>query len=252
MFVVTGGGSGIGRALAHRLATQGKQVLIIGRREEQLVETADFSPLISFLCSDVSTHEGRLKIAHALQHAISLEGLVHNAGVIEPIAPLANIDEALWQQAFATNLNAPLLLTQLLLGKLKHGRVLTIGTAAAYFPVVGWAAYCASKAALAMLIRCWQLESRNTAFASVMPGIVDTEMQRIIRYAAFMDEDKKNFFKQLKTGNGLLTPETVGLFLSWLLLETDDAQFSAQEWDIYDKSHHEAWLVAPYEVPEIE
>lgn len=252
MFVITGGGSGIGRALAQALAARGKQVLIIGRREKMLAETASFSPLISILCSDVSTKEGRLEISQKLQSVISLEGLIHNAGLIEPIAPLASLDELSWDKAFATNLNAPLRLTQLLLDKLKHGRVLSIGTKAAYLPTPSWAAYCASKAALVMLIRCWQLESPNIAFSSVMPGIVDTEMQSLIRHAVFMDEDKKGFFKQLKEKNALLSPETVGLFLCWLLLDCEKEAFVAEEWDIYDKKHHAAWLKAPYTVPEIE
>ncbi|KTC86318.1 SDR family NAD(P)-dependent oxidoreductase [Legionella brunensis] len=252
MFVVTGGGSGIGRALAQVLAKRGKKVLVVGRREELLKETAAFSPLISFFCADISTDEGRQKLATLLQPAISIEGLIHNAGTIEPIAPIANIDESSWQQTLATNLNAPLFLTQLLLSKLKHGRVLHIGSGAAYFPVTGWAAYCVSKAALSMLTRCWQLESPNVAFASVMPGIIDTDMQALIRGAQFMDEEKRHFFHVLKAEGRLLTTETVALFLNWLLLELDKEQFISKEWDIYDKSHHQFWLSPPHKVPEWE
>ncbi|CEK11362.1 SDR family NAD(P)-dependent oxidoreductase [Legionella hackeliae] len=251
MFVVTGGGSGIGRALARTLAIKGKKVLIIGRREKALAETASFSPLISSLCADVATRKGRDDIATALQTNISIEGLIHNAATIEPIAPIANIDESTWQQAIATNLNAPLFLTQLLLPKLKHGRVLHIGSAVAYFPVMGWAAYCVTKAGLSMLTRCWQLESRQVAFASVMPGIIDTDMQALIRHARFMDEEKRNFFQKLKDEKRLLTTDTVALFLSWLL-NLSKEEFVSREWDIYDKNHHPSWLVAPHKVPEWE
>lgn len=252
MFVVTGGGSGIGRSLAHALAKRGKKILIVGRRESALVETASFSSSITYLCADVSTDTGRQKIVNSLQSVSSMEGLIHNAGIIEPIAPIATIDEASWQQTLSTNLNAPLFLSQLLLDKLKHGRVLHIGSGAAYFPVAGWAAYCVSKAALSMLTRCWQLESQNTAFASVMPGIIDTDMQALIRNAKYMDEEKRNFFKDLKKGGRLVSAETVAAFLSWLLIDLSKTDFISKEWDIYDKSHHLSWLAAPHQVPDWE
>jgi benzil reductase ((S)-benzoin forming) len=248
VFIVTGGGTGIGRALAQALAERGKKVLIVGRREELLAETAASSPLISFLCADIANQKGRKKVAAALQHMISVAGLIHNAGTIEPIAPVATVDETSWRRILDTNLNGPLFLTQMLLDKLKHGRVLHIGSGAAYFPVTGWAAYCVSKAALSMLTRCWQLESRTTAFSSVMPGIIDTDMQGIIRNARFMDEEKRHFFHLLKSEGRLLTPETVALFLCWLLLDVAKEKFISQEWDIYDSSHHQSWLVSPHQV----
>lgn len=249
MFVVTGGGSGIGRALAHALALRGKKVLIAGRRLDSLNDTASFSPLISVCCADIATQEGRQNIAHCLPDNIPLEGLVHNAGVIDPVDSLNTLNEKDWKQTFATNLDAPLFLSQLLLSRLTQGRVLHIGSGVAHFPVAGWAAYCVSKAALFMLTQCWQLESRDTAFASVMPGIIDTDMQKIIRQANGMDNEKQEFFKTLKNEGRLIAPDTVALFLTWLLLDIDRADYSSREWDIYDTTHHAAWLTAPHFVP---
>lgn len=252
MFVITGGGSGIGQALAHALAARQKQVLVVGRREQALVATAAFSPLISYLVADVSTDKGRREIVAHIEQRNVIDGLIHNAGIIDPIKPVATINEASWQQVLSTNLNAPLFLTQMLLTKLEQGRVLHIGSGAAHFPVTGWAAYCVSKAALAMLTRCWQLENQNMAFASVMPGIIDTEMQATIRDAQFMDEEKRDFFRVLKQEKRLLSTTTVAAFLTWLLIDVDKAQYVAQEWDIYDKSHHQQWLNASQQVPDWE
>ena len=249
MFVVTGGGSGIGRALAQTLTLRGKNVLIVGRRQDALLETAAFSPLISVCSADISCTEGRRDVVAHLKDITHLEGLVHNAAVLEPVSPIASIDELAWEKAMETNLNAPLFLSRLLLPKLHNGRVLHIGSGAAYFPVVAWAAYCVSKAALSMLTQCWQLESKDTAFASVMPGIIDTDMQAFIRQSPCMDEDKLQFFKSLKQKNQLLTPETVALFLSWLLLDVKTENYIAREWDIYDTTHHASWLVKPHVVP---
>ena len=251
VFVITGGGSGIGRALAICLAEQKHAILIVGRRQALLDETAAHSPTIQTCCADVSTADGRAKIVDALQSTSSLRALIHNAGVVEPIEAIGHIPEAAWEQTMATNLNAPLFLTQSLLEKLNKGRVLHIGSGAAYFPVVAWAAYCVSKAGLSMLTRACQLEfsPENTAFTSVMPGIIDTDMQSLIRHARAMHPKKIEFFKRLYEDHKLLSVETVAQFLSWLLLSVSPAEFAAKEWDIYDRAHHSAWLKSPYHVP---
>lgn len=252
MFVVTGGGRGIGRALAVALASRGESVLIVGRHDQTLRETAAFSPLINAIRADISLPEGRQKLAEFLHAVPVIRGLINNAGVIEPIAPISEIDEASWRHCMATNVEAPLFLTQLLIDKLVNGRVLNISSGAAYFPVEGWAAYCVSKASVSMLTRCWQLESTDVAFASLMPGIIDTDMQGKIRAATHMDPEKQDFFKRLKQHNQLLTPETVAAFLCWLLLDIDTVEYVSKEWDIYDTSHHAAWLISPNIVPALE
>ncbi len=249
MFVVTGGGSGIGQALAHELAIRKKPVLIVGRREHRLREVASFSPLIQYVCADVSTVDGREHLASCLKSQAKIEGLIHNAGLVDPIAPITSIDETAFRQAMATHIDAPLFLTQLLYHTLTDGRVLHIGSGAAYFPVVGWASYCVSKAGLSMLTRCWQLESHEVAFASVMPGIIDTDMQAVIRQASDMDPKKQHFFHDLFQQKKLLSPATVAVFLSWLLLDIDTTRYVSQEWDIYDETHHPEWLFPPHAVP---
>ncbi|WP_133131062.1 SDR family NAD(P)-dependent oxidoreductase [Legionella yabuuchiae] len=249
MYIITGGGSGIGRALALNLAKREQSVLIIGRREKPLAETAAMHSNLSFLCADVASREGRQRINQHLKSQQVLKGLIHNAGTIEPIAPITDIKELEWRINMATNVEAPLFLTQLLREPLKNGRILNIGSGAAYFAVKGWAAYCVSKAALAMLTKCWQLEVNDIVFASVMPGIIDTDMQALIRNANSMDHEKLEFFKTLKQDNKLLSPETVALFLCWLLMDIDEKRFQSQEWDIYDTTHHSDWLITPHIVP---
>ena len=251
MYVITGGGSGIGRALALALIKRDQPVLIIGRDEQRLRDTAALSPLIKFCCADVSTVAGRaIIVQNALQTGCIL-GLIHNAGTIYPILPLAQIDEPAWRACIATNVEAPLFLTQKLLPHLSQARVLHIGSGAAYFPIKGWTAYCSSKAALAMLTRCWQLEEPSLLLASVMPGIVDTPMQTVVRHAQAMDPEKQEFFCQLKKTGGLVSAETVGAFLAWLLVEVSPEQYAGQEWDIYDTQHHSLWLKPPHGVPAI-
>lgn len=252
MYIITGGGSGIGQALAITLAQRQQSVLIIGRRIEALQKTASQDERISYFQADISTESGRGDLCSFLQDCQQVSGLVHNAGVIEPIAPIQTLQLADFEQVLATNVAAPLCLNQLLLPKLTGGRVLHIGSGAAYFPVQGWAAYCTSKAALSMMTQCWKEECQDPAFTSVMPGIIDTPMQSVIRHSHHMAPDRVAFFQNLKDNQQLVSAETVALFLAWLLLDIERDLYSSKEWDIYDQSHHQHWLVPPHQVPSFE
>ena len=251
MFIITGGGSGIGRALALELGTRGKEVLIIGRDRQKLAAVTDENSQIKSLPADVTTVAGREIITDFVRDQI-IEGLVHNAGVIQPIVPITEIELADWQKCMATNLDAPLFLTQALLQNLTGGRVLHIGSGAAHFSVTGWTAYCVSKAALFRLTESWQMEVDSISVSSVKPGIIDTAMQKEIREANNMDPCKQDFFLRLHAENKLIAPEVVASFLAWLLLEVPKEQYIATEWDIYDESHHEEWLPDGAAVPGIE
>lgn len=248
MFIITGGGSGLGNALALALAQREKSVLIVGRREQLLQETASSSSFIDYLCADVSTEEGRDSIKKFCEPVPEITALINNAGTIEPVVGVKDIRVEDWHHILNTNLDAALFLPQMLYDKLLQGRVLNIGSGAAYFAVKGWAAYCVSKAALAMLTQCWQLESEGVAFANVMPGIIDTEMQAIARKGLSMAPEQVAFYQRLKDNNRLVTPETVAEFFVWLLLDTDKDTYVSQEWDLYDTSHHSAWLKPPHQV----
>lgn len=249
MFVITGGGSGIGRALALALAERGKKVLIIGRREALLQETAACFPGITCLQADISGNAGRDVVANFLEKETSISALINNAGMLEPIAALQDIPLTAWQQAMATNIEAPLFLTQKLFPKLNGGRVLNISSALAHMPAIGLGTYCVSKAALFMLTQCWRLESHNVAITSVMPGIVETQMQDLLCATTDIAPDHQQFFNNLREGNQRVSPETVAAFLCWLLLDVPVERYVDKEWDIYDQAHHAAWLKSPHCVP---
>jgi NAD(P)-dependent dehydrogenase (short-subunit alcohol dehydrogenase family) len=248
VFIITGGGSGIGKALALNLAARGKSVLIVGRRESLLQNTASASSLIKYCCADVSTNVGRESVRAYLDNIPYISALVNNAGTLGPLVAIKDIQLEDWHQTMNTNLDAPLFLTQLLYEKLTHGRVLNIGSGAAYFAIKGWAAYCVSKAALAMLTQCCQLESDSIAFASVMPGIIHTGMQAIARTGVNMDPEQVDFYMRLKQNNQLISPETAAEFLAWLLLAVDREHYASKEWDIYETTHHSSWLKPPFQV----
>lgn len=259
MILITGGGSGIGRALARDLAFQGEDVLILGRREESLQETRGNAANIHCLKADVRDLEPTIALLKAfLATSQPLKTIVHNAGTVEPIASWVNIEPSAWYDAFATNVHAPLFLSQALRSFCAPGaKILHIGSGAAHFPVQGWAAYCTTKAALHMLTQTLQIETpcNVLAIASVMPGIIDTDMQAFIRQVKSqqpmpMSEAKLAFYESLYRDGRLVQVETVSAFLRYLL-QLPNTVFVEREWDIYDKAHHEAWLKPPHAVPSI-
>ena len=248
MFIITGGGTGIGRALALALASRKQRVLVVGRREQPLQEVVSDSSLITALSADVSSPDGRQKVVDHVHDIPSLQGLIHCAGVIKPIVPVCDINEVDWQSVISTNLDTTLFLTQALLNKLGNGRVLQMESKMADEPVKGLVAYCVSIAAVSMLIRCWKLEDPMMAITSVIPGVVNTDIPQAVADADNVDDTYRAALKELKQEKRLLPPETVALFLTWLLLDTEKSVYNSKTWDIYDDTHHDNWLVAPHVV----
>ncbi|ROR29544.1 SDR family NAD(P)-dependent oxidoreductase [Inmirania thermothiophila] len=232
--VVTGGGSGIGRALVRRLAAAGIPVLAVGRRQGPLEETAAADPgRIRPVAADVGTPEGRAAVAEAVG-ASPVRFLVHNAAVLEPVAPLAQVGLAAWRAHMAVNVEGPLFLTQALLGRLGGGRVLHVSSGAAHRPVPGWGAYCTAKAALHMI---WQvlreeLAAAGVAVGSVRPGVVDTPMQAEIRRQPRARFPVVDHFVALHRRGALRPPEEAAELLFRLLVEVPPQAFSAAEWDL--------------------
>ncbi|RFA28983.1 short-chain dehydrogenase [Alkalilimnicola ehrlichii] len=232
--VVTGGGSGIGRALALELAAKGLSVLIVGRREQALREVQAHAPdAIRLVAADIATEEGRQAVAEALPNKARLQALVHNAGVIAPIGPLSQVTLKDWRQSQAINVEAPLFLTQRLLDRLAGGRVLHVSSGAAHNGYQGWGAYCTSKAALYMLYQVLrdELEDADIAVGSVRPGVVDTPMQDFIREQPAEHFPAVARFISLKQEGLLIPAEKVAIFMRWLLLDVPAGEYSSREWE---------------------
>ena len=241
--VVTGGGTGLGRALCHALADRDLDVLAVGRRQEPLAETRSANPdRISVLSADVATDSGREEIVAAVGER-SLTVLVHNAGVLEPVAPLADVTLADWRRSQAINVEAPLFLTQALLPRLDGGRILHVSSGAAHSGYSGWGAYCTSKAALYMLYQVWSLElaERGLAVGSVRPGVVDTPMQTLLRQQRREDFPAIDKFLDLHAQGKLENPDEVAGFVSWLLLDVSNEGFSRSEWTFTDPEQQAMW-----------
>ena len=241
--LITGGGTGIGRALAARFADKGWRVTIVGRRLNLLQEVArDYPDKISIISADVGSIQDRQKIVSEAKGTLDL--LVHNAAVLGPVGPILDQSPEDWKSHMATNVEGPLFLTQALLLKLvENSRVVNISSGAAHQGIPGWGMYCTSKAALFMLGQLLkdELAQRNIWFGSVRPGIVDTPMQAEIRALEPKDFPMVEQFRQYKATGALVTSELVAQYLEWLLLEVSGPQLGEREWDIRDAEWQSAW-----------
>jgi len=242
--LITGAGTGIGRALALALVERGCDVLAIGRRAGPLESLAAERPgRVTALPLDVADDDAPRRILAVLgERAPRL--VVHNAATQEPTGPLAGLARSAFRAHLETNLLAPLFITQALLPRLPRGaRVLHVSSGAAHRPIAGWGPYCVSKAALHRLTQCWntELKEAGVLVGSARPGVVDTPMQagiRALTQDAFPDVEA---FRRMKADGALLPPETVARFLAWMLLDADDAQFSAAERDVRDAELAPLW-----------
>ena len=231
--VITGGGTGIGRALALRLAEQGNAVLVVGRRAGPLDDLADRRAGIEACPADVSTGEGQAALEAAVG-ARPVRFLVHNAGVLTPVGPLLAQSAEAIRRSLAINVEAPIALTRLLRDRMgEGGRILNISSGAAHRALPGWGAYCTSKAALYMVYEVLKQELAGTGIAigSLRPGVVDTPMQSLIRAQDESDFPAVARFRALKEAGELTSPEDVARFIDAVLALPAET-FSRGEWDI--------------------
>ncbi|MCX5376300.1 SDR family NAD(P)-dependent oxidoreductase [Streptomyces sp. NBC_00091] len=177
--LVTGAGTGIGRATARAFASAGERVVAVGRRPGPLAETADGHPGIRPLAGDLAAPSGPERIvAEVLGAHGRLDVLVNNAGIVRSGA-LADVTPGDVAAQLATNLVAPLLLTQAALPALEAagaGVVVNVSTAVGQRGWPGASVYAATKAALDTLTRSWAVElaPRGVRVVGVAPGAVDT------------------------------------------------------------------------------
>jgi NAD(P)-dependent dehydrogenase (short-subunit alcohol dehydrogenase family) len=168
--VVTGAGSGIGRATARAFAAEGAQVVLVGRRLEPLVATGAGEPLVASvtdaaeIAEFVRSRYGRLDV------------LVNNAGIVRG-GPLGSLSSPDVDELLATNLVGPVMLTQAVLPLLGAGGVVVNVTTV--IGQRGWAGnsvYAATKAALDSLTRSWAVElaPRGVRVVAVAPGAIAT------------------------------------------------------------------------------
>ncbi|MFZ5510805.1 MAG: SDR family NAD(P)-dependent oxidoreductase [Pseudomonadota bacterium] len=182
--VVTGGGSGIGAAIAEALARDGARLTLLGRRREPLEEQAQRLGQWSeaqALCADVAAADSvAAAFAAARERHGPVDILINNAGQAAS-APFAKTDLALWQRMLEVNLTGTFLCTRAALPDMLargRGRIVNIASTAALVGYPYVAAYCAAKHGVLGLTRALALElaQKGITVNAVCPGYTETEI----------------------------------------------------------------------------
>jgi NAD(P)-dependent dehydrogenase (short-subunit alcohol dehydrogenase family) len=183
--LVTGGGSGIGRAVALRLAEEGYRVAIAGRRLSALEETAVAGKGgMLTLAVDVTDAEAvRGMIDQVVAQFGRLDVLFNNAGATAPPTPTEDLAPEVWRRVIDTNLTGAFLCAQAAYRAMKAqqpqgGRIINNGSIASETPRPNLAAYTASKHAVTGLTKSLSLEGRryNIACGQIDIGNVQTNL----------------------------------------------------------------------------
>lgn len=181
--LVTGGGTGIGRALAAAFHSRGNRVVIAGRRAEALAEVTRDHPGMTAMPLDIEDPAAvRDFAARLLQACPDLDAVIHNAGVMRAEdlrGGPAHVADA--EAMVATNLLGPIRLTAALLPHLlrrPRAAIFTVTSGLAFVPLAGFPTYCATKAALHSWTESlrWQLRDTRVEVIELPPPYVQTEL----------------------------------------------------------------------------
>jgi len=219
--IVTGGGSGIGRATAILLSERGVKVVLAGRRLETLKETLSYlkadSDKAILVQADVSKEsEARKLIEEALRVFGSLEILVNNAGVEGPYKAVPEISEAEWDEVIDINLKGVFLCSKFAIPAMKksgHGVITNVSSNWGIVGALKSAAYCASKAGVILLTKSMAIDHASDGIVvnCVCPGDVATPMtQRSLESYPESETRRPNAAK-------LISPEEIAHAILYLV-----------------------------------
>ena len=226
--LITGGGRGIGRAIALVFAQHGARVAVAARTREQVeVVAQEIGDNAVALVCDVSNPDQVAGIFADIKPDI----LVNNAGIAES-ATFVNTTDDLWQRHIAINLSGTFYCTRAALPAMLErgwGRIINIASIAAKTGAPYVAAYTASKHGVLGLTRSLALEVANRGITvnAICPGYVDTEMvsrgiETITAKTGRSAEEALNALKKMSPQNRLTTPEEVAALT--LLLASDEGR----------------------------
>ncbi|HEV7799127.1 MAG TPA: 3-hydroxybutyrate dehydrogenase [Pyrinomonadaceae bacterium] len=236
--LITGGGRGIGRAIAIAFAREGAHVAVAARSQDQVEQVAGelaarvSTNSLAIVCdvSDVQSVERMFaKVAEHFGRAPDI--MVNNAGIAES-APITRTDDELWHRLLGINLSGTFYCTRAVLPQMIErgwGRVINIASIAGKTGAPYIAAYSASKHGVLGLTRSVALEvaTKGVTVNAICPGYVDTEMttrgiENITKKTRLSADEAMDSIKKMSPQNRIIEPEEVAALA--LLLASEEGR----------------------------
>lgn len=255
--IVTGASRGIGAWIARWVSRAGANVVMTARShndlqslEKEIRTDGRFSMPIT---CDISDPNACVDVVEKVKKQFGkIDALVNNAGIVEPISKIAECDPEQFKQNICVNLIGPFYMIRQTISALRKskGRVINISSGAAIKPIASWSAYCAAKAGLTHLTRVLASEEPSITAVSVRPGVVDTQMQALIREKGpkAMPPELSKYFINLKQQGKLEPPWVPARSIAWLamnappelsgeFIEYDDPKIFKPAKDFFGDAH---------------
>lgn len=199
--VITGTSRGLGAGLAREFAARGMRLGLCSRSDPAMASSD------TVIARRIDVRDEKSMDGFAREVWERFDGIdlwINNAGVLAPLAPVRNIAVEEFREHVDINLMGVLVGSQRYMARVREngtgGVLINISSGAAWNGYAGWSAYCASKAGVALLSQCIAIEEAESGLRvhAVAPGLVDTEMQAMIRAASEEDFPMRQRFVEAK------------------------------------------------------
>ncbi len=188
--LITGASSGIGAAIAEKLAASGVKVILVARRMGRLDELAkkiqlQYQTPVFIAEADVRQAEAIPALLHSLPKVFrDVDILVNSAGLAAGLDPIHEADLADWDQMIDTNFKGLIYATRAILPLMQvrgSGHIINVSSLAGHRAYAGGSVYCATKAAVTSFTRALKLEcqGQNIRVTDIAPGMVETEFSEV-------------------------------------------------------------------------
>ncbi len=223
--LVTGGGTGIGAAVARRLATDGYAVVVTGRRPEPIEAVAHEIGGLAVTADTGIALDADRAVAETVERFGGIDALVLNAGVGGE-GSLLDLDPEIFETVFRTNVTGAFLTARAAIPHLleRRGALVSIASVAGLRAAPASVAYCSSKAALAMLTQCIALDHGPAGVRAncVCPGWVRTPMadREMDSLAEKLEASREDAYAEVTAEVPLRrpsSPEEIAGTVAWLL-----------------------------------
>jgi short-subunit dehydrogenase len=188
IIIVTGAGSGMGRALTFRLLSKGATVVAIDRNAISLEETRALAPVgtdrLLTRVVDITDRQAVVTLrTELLAKTGGIDGVINNAGIIQPFVPVSMLDDAAIDRVMQVNFYGTLHMVRMFLPHLlsrPQAHIVNVSSMGGFLPVPGQTIYGASKAAVKLFTEGLhaELADTNVRVTLVLPGAVDTNITR--------------------------------------------------------------------------